>query len=137
MCKKELPKTHEFFAQRRIGKDGQIIFNSNCRVCHSEYRKDHYNRNKDKYIKKARSYGKKVSNWLDEYKNTLKCIKCGESRGWVLDFHHIDPKTKGKDISILKGDASKKKILEEMKKCIVLCSNCHRDLHYQEKINAK
>ena len=33
-----------------------------------------------------------------------------------------------------KGKASKPKLLKEVEKCIVLCSNCHRDLHHQEKL---
>ena len=27
------------------------------------------------------------------------------------------------------------KLKEELKKCIPICSNCHREFHYQEKLN--
>ena len=67
-------------------------------------------------------------------KKTLKCSICGEDRWWVLDFHHTDPNKKEKHISHL--IESPKKLQEELKKCIVVCSNCHRDLHYK-KINIK
>ena len=32
-------------------------------------------------------------------------------------------------------NSSKEKLLQEIDKCDVLCANCHRDLHYQERQN--
>lgn len=58
-----------------------------------------------------------------------KCIKCGYNKCVrALDFHHIDPKEK--DFSISQKWNTIIKCLEEIKKCILLCSNCHRELHY-------
>ena len=37
---------------------------------------------------------------------------------------------------LLIKQSNKLKVIEEIKKCIVLCSNCHRDLHYQEKLES-
>jgi predicted HNH restriction endonuclease len=97
------------------------------------------------YCKRCSHEGEKENNqlskeWLQTLKN--KCQICGESRWWVLDFHHVDPSKK--TISIAKyavsGTASfeskKKKILKELKSCIVICANCHRDIHYQEQTGA-
>lgn len=69
--------------------------------------------------------------WLDEYKSNLVCSKCGESHPACLDFHHKDSSTK--DFSV--GNVSawgwgKEKMLREIDKCVVLCSNCHRKAHY-------
>ena len=61
-----------------------------------------------------------------------ECIKCGEKRPHVLDFHHINPKEKSFTIGQLKR-GSKETILNEINKCICLCANCHRDFHYLEK----
>lgn len=130
-CKLELPATAEFFANRKLRNN--IILQWNCRTCQKEYRKQHYQQNKQKYIAKARVYNKVVSDWFDDYKKTLNCSNCGESRWWVLDFHHIDPTKKEYSLGVLKYNGSKPKILKEIEKCIVLCSNCHRDLHYQER----
>ncbi len=66
-----------------------------------------------------------------------RCTKCGynKCRG-ALDFHHKNPKDKkfsiGTGIRELLGwDIIKK----EIDKCIVLCSNCHREFHFnKEKI---
>jgi 5-methylcytosine-specific restriction endonuclease McrA len=59
----------------------------------------------------------------------LKCTHCGfDKYKPALDFHHVDPKEK--DIIITKlRDCSPKRLEAEVKKCIVLCANCHRAFH--------
>lgn len=62
-----------------------------------------------------------------EYKG-CSCVHCGYS-GYVgaLEFHHVDPTTKKFDIS---GRSIKwERMKPELDKCVVLCSNCHRELH--------
>lgn len=59
----------------------------------------------------------------------LKCSSCGYDRCLsALDFHHINPSTKEKGIGSMRG-ASYDSIVAEMKKCIMLCKNCHVELH--------
>jgi hypothetical protein len=71
---------------------------------------------------------------INEYKDKKCCNVCGEDRNWVLDFHHPDPKNK--KFSISQGEMyGWRKLKQEMDKCILLCSNCHRDLHYHENKN--
>lgn len=131
-CTRDLPATNIYFASRYDRKTPQL--QGICKECQTKYRKEHYERNKIKYINKARTYTKKVAEWFTkEVKDKLTCSKCGENRHWVLDFHHLDPETKEDNVSNLLAKGSKKKLLKEIEKCIVLCSNCHRDLHYQEK----
>jgi hypothetical protein len=101
-----------------------------------EYTKKWQEKNKErvKYtqclnMKKQR---KKKRDVVEEYKKNSSCVKCNESRGYVLDFHHINPAEKVFDI----GNATKysiEKIQNEMKKCILLCRNCHSEFHYLEK----
>lgn len=130
-CKKELPKTIEFFATRTDRKT--LYYQSNCRDCQREYRKIHYEKNKKKYIDKAVTYKRKVSDWFKEFKKELSCKGCGDDRHWVLDFHHKDPNEKENMVSTLVNKGSKIKLLEEIEKCDILCANCHRDFHYKEK----
>lgn len=66
-----------------------------------------------------------------EYKSKLKCTKCDESHISCLDFHHVDPSQK--EGLITKMIYSRLKLERELKKCIVLCSNCHRKLHWNER----
>lgn len=54
------------------------------------------------------------------------CLRCGESDPYALDFHHVGEKSHG----ISNGfNMTKKAIMSEISKCVVLCSNCHRKLH--------
>lgn len=62
------------------------------------------------------------------------CAKCGESRIYVLDFHHIDETQKDFTIGQLKK-GSKEILLNEINKCISLCANCHREFHYLNSLN--
>lgn len=130
LCKLNLPETEEYFASRKLKT--KITFQACCRSCHKEYRKIHYEANKQKYVDKAKKYRAKSVEWFQKLKSTLSCEICGDTRFWVLDFHHIDPLQKEGNLSNMVRSVSKDKILKELKKCKILCSNCHRDLHYKE-----
>lgn len=56
-----------------------------------------------------------------------KCVICGYSKFFcALDFHHLNGgKDKDPNFSRLRG-WSFNRVLEELKKCVLLCSNCHR-----------
>ena len=66
-----------------------------------------------------------------EYKGG-KCVHCGYSKcPQALVFHHVDPSQKEFEIS--SGTAqSFEKCKPELDKCILLCQNCHSELHYEE-----
>ena len=60
-------------------------------------------------------------------------MKCGESRIYTLDFHHKDPTIKDETIARMTSNRNKvEDIQKEIEKCVVLCSNCHREFHYLE-----
>lgn len=57
-----------------------------------------------------------------------KCQICGYNKCSAgFDFHHVDPL--GKDFTISAGLTSWERVLPELAKCILLCSNCHREVH--------
>lgn len=58
-----------------------------------------------------------------------KCQCCGYDKCiQALDFHHLDPTQK--DFSFSDNvNRSWEKIKEELKKCILVCANCHREIH--------
>lgn len=63
-----------------------------------------------------------------EYKGG-KCSICGYSKSSAaLDFHHINPAEKDFQIAKFRS-RSFSKIKEELDKCILICSNCHREAH--------
>lgn len=88
-------------------------------------------RNREKFKKMVRDRELRVLKEFEEWKTTLQCSKCSEKHVACLEFHHLDPEQKDTNISNLRN--SKKKRDLELKKCIILCSNCHRKLHYEER----
>jgi hypothetical protein len=67
-----------------------------------------------------------------EYKGG-KCQKCGYNKcPNALVFHHLDPSKK--DFGISSGGKIKnfEKIKAELDKCVLLCQNCHSEVHYEE-----
>ncbi len=68
------------------------------------------------------------------YKKTLCCIDCGQSHPATLEFHHLDPTQKEVIVSrLLNETTSLRRLQEEMAKCVVLCANCHRIRHWNER----
>lgn len=61
-----------------------------------------------------------------------QCAKCGDTRIYLLDFHHKDPNEKEFTIGAMKRGA-KETLQKEIDKCICLCANCHREFHHFEK----
>lgn len=95
-----------------------------------------YLRNKEKNVAKLKEKRRKFRQWVWDIKKGLKCSECGDTRTPVLEFHHTDPDLKEGMISEMARNPSEKqkqKILEEIEKCIVLCSNCHKIEHYRLK----
>jgi predicted nucleic acid-binding Zn ribbon protein len=63
-----------------------------------------------------------------EYKGG-KCICCGYSKcKEALDFHHLDPSHKDFNISH-SLNISWHTIKNELEKCVLVCANCHREIH--------
>ncbi len=60
-----------------------------------------------------------------------KCHICGYNKCLAaMDFHHPKGNKEGSIHSFLKNE-SRQKLLKEAKKCILLCANCHREVHYK------
>jgi 5-methylcytosine-specific restriction endonuclease McrA len=56
-----------------------------------------------------------------------ECVCCGYSRtSSALEFHHVIPSDKEFSISC---SSSLEKVYYELDKCVLLCSNCHREVH--------
>lgn len=62
MCKLDLPETTEYFATRQ--DRGKLQYQSNCKKCQKEYRREHYLKNKKKYIDKSRKYKENFIEWF-------------------------------------------------------------------------
>jgi hypothetical protein len=59
-----------------------------------------------------------------------KCSICGYSKYiGALEFHHIDEKRKNFGLSMNGITRSWEKTKLELDKCLLVCSNCHREIH--------
>ena len=57
-----------------------------------------------------------------------KCSLCGYNKFiGALEFHHKDPNEK--DFGLAKANLSYEKAFKEIQKCILVCANCHREMH--------
>lgn len=88
---------------------------------------------KDKAYYQFNNSRRRLKEKLVEYKGG-KCEICGYDKCIAaLDFHHLNPNEK--DYSICNGDyKSFEKVKKEVDKCILVCANCHREIHYKESI---
>lgn len=90
---------------------------------------------KEKYkkqVERARENQRLNLIWIRKYKSLLGCAECGENRPDCLDFDHQDPTEKSYTISRMLN-YNRRRIMEEIKKCVVLCANCHRIRTAQQK----
>jgi len=62
------------------------------------------------------------------------CEICGYNKNVAgFDFHHKDPKEKDYQLDMRRlSNSSMFKLLKEVDKCMLLCANCHREMHFPD-----
>ncbi len=126
-----LEKPVEEFSKNSKRSDG---LSAQCKACHKIMRKAHYEANKQSTVDKVSDRKRELRVWLNEIKQNLSCKECGFSHPAALDFHHRNPDDKSAGVpELINRGASKETILVEISKCDVLCANCHRIYHHNER----
>lgn len=96
-----------------VHKDGRVRYR--CKNCDNK-----------ETIKRFRNYKRQAV----EYKGG-KCVKCGYNKCLgSMDFHHLDSKQKDLNWERMRK-WSFEKIKKELDKCILVCRNCHGEIHYE------
>jgi hypothetical protein len=72
----------------------------------------------------------KKKQWLWDHKAREGCILCHENDPSCLDYHHLQPKKKKFSIGSIPSTIPTQAIQIEMRKCVVVCANCHRKIEY-------
>ncbi len=67
--------------------------------------------------------------WLNEYKTARGCGRCRITDPRVLDFHHKKDHNKLFSVGGFRRAVGFDRIKEEVRKCEIVCANCHRILH--------
>lgn len=102
------------------------------RIKQSIYKKRHYENNKASHLERSkRNKAKRKKTW-DAYKASQKCSHCGIQHPALIDFHHVIRDKDKRSVNKLVADGRFTAAMEEVKKCIPLCANCHRLLHWEE-----
>ena len=113
-CKRRKPESA--FYQDNTRNSG---YSSKCKVCANEEANLRY-QSKRKPRSKSR---RKI---IQEIRQD-GCTICGYKKcDAALEFHHIDPSEKEGNVNDISGPD---KLMEEITKCVLLCSNCHREVH--------
>lgn len=133
-CLQEL-KLEDFYVRKSGLRSGQ--FYEKCKECMKSRGRNYYQANRDRQLKLAlnrrhRSYLEK-RRFLIKYKNR-KCADCGiKYPFYVMDLDHRDFRSKVNNVSsMFTHNWSLDKIKTEVKKCDVVCANCHRIRTYNK-----
>lgn len=136
ICKEE--KEISAFNTNKARKDG---LQTACKECCKSQAKNWYSNNKKQHIQDVKKRKDVAKQKLFEYLQDKKCAHCPENDPIVLEFDHIDRTEKEHQIgTMVLKNYSWNTILEEIKKCQILCANCHRkktakeDGHYKYRM---
>jgi hypothetical protein len=104
------------------------------RLKQRQYSNKHYHSHREEHIERIRVQKIRMRAEWEEYKSTLECVQCGQNHPATLDFHHVIKDPANRKISELSQNGAYKIAREEIEaKCIVLCANCHRKHHHEER----
>jgi hypothetical protein len=94
-----------------------------------------YRQENPSYFKEnVKNRRREIRQFIQEQKVGGVCKRCGNADIRVLDFHHVDRGNKEASVDrMLKQGWSKERILQELAKCELLCANCHRIHHWEER----
>jgi len=97
---------------------------------HKKYMKEiWYPKNKIKHLKLIKKRKKDISNFIRNIKKNSVCADCGlqnKNHPEIFDFDHVNGNKKINIGSAYVIGWSKERILQEIAKCEIVCSNCHR-----------
>lgn len=109
-----------------------------CKPCKNKRFKDEYYKDieKSRLYYRTRAQGSGFKLRALAYKGN-KCLDCmlevNQDNYVIFDFHHLIPSEKEFTPSNILNH-SWKKLTKELDKCVLLCSNCHRLRHHNEKL---
>jgi hypothetical protein len=128
-CKcKKIKKLTEFAWRKKSAKRKQ----SWCKECHRKEDKDRYYNGprKQQVVVLNQKYVNHLRELIRRYKLFVGCKNCGyKKNAKALDFHHIRGKKVMNVSSLVTFSKARNKVKAEIRKCKVLCSNCHREEH--------
>lgn len=110
-----------------------------CKTCHSKKHSDWASKNRDKANAIERKARQSRKTFIDSLKQNKPCSDCGVVYPpYVMDFDHLPNVTKIVELSDAVGKKfSRQRILDEILKCELVCSNCHRIRTHNRRLQKK
>ena len=113
----------------RKDKSKKSGYQPHCKMCARAYHKSAYTAKYSEQISiRNKTRADIAREMLNDYKANHPCVMCGEGCTACLDFHHTDPTQKDFTVS-QRQNGSLTLLMEEVKKCVVVCRNCHAKIH--------
>jgi hypothetical protein len=131
--------------------NGQPEYRHICVTCMKDYLRDYHKQyaigNKEELARKHLQYAANNREYIRKYNKNLKrdkkkkaivfkggaCKICGYNKNPnALGFHHEDTDKKTAELGELMC-RSWERIEKELKHCVLLCSNCHQELHAKDE----
>lgn len=128
VCKQS--KLLECFHKKSKSKDGRQNICKQCtKNCSRAYYAAHTEDHKKTTREKRKQERAESLVFVRGIKARYGCQLCVEKEACCLEFHHVDGE---KEFNV--GDfralgVGRAKFIEEIRKCVVLCSNCHKKVH--------
>lgn len=92
----------------------------------SAQRRAEYKKNPERFKARTRERYRKQRRILARYKVLVGCQRCGyRENSRALEFHHRNPGAKEFNVSMVLAKRKWSSIKDEVRKCDVLCANCH------------
>lgn len=109
----------------------RLIMNNESREKQRKYQREWYKRNKERQKKWVRDRQALLTQKIRDYKLELGCKDCGYNEHFAaLDFDHLGDKEYN-IAELSRRGWCWERILREIEKCEVVCSNCHRIRTYK------
>jgi len=123
LCRRRRPKSA--FNKKKVG-----VLQPYCKQCQSKKHREYYLRHKKEVVARVMRNAAKQRRRLYEFTNSFKnkpCTDCHEKYPpYVMDFDHITGKKRNMISKLVGGAYSLLRIKDELKKCDLVCANCHR-----------
>ena len=103
-----------------------------------EYSRRWYLANRSKVLANTNERKQREKTRWETYRAQQVCSHCGFSHPAVIDFHHVIRENKRSVNDLVTRHSNVDEAIREAEeKCIPLCANCHRILHWQERRHIK
>lgn len=118
--------------RKKVDREQKLMPEKVCLLCGSIFRPKNKSANSRSCCYNCMPDGIQLTrgDFLHKLKQMIggRCMRCGYCKcSKALEFHHLD--SSKKDFTISNDNFKLKDAIDEAKKCILLCANCHRELH--------